>query len=149
MTTTPTRTVLKAVRQPDGTYTVPASCCRPEACAPAVGVRCCLTARCRCPLPSAYGVAWAMTGRPAPAPVPVAPKSDGKARLVLLTVAGTVGVGTLGGIALGIAQAVAWVVSHGVLILGGMTAVGLLLVLLGGIGGGSRMFSGTFKGRMH
>lgn len=58
-----------AIKLSDGTYLIRSGCCRPGICAPAAGVRCCLSVRCACdwpgearftttPTPPAVGPDW-------------------------------------------------------------------------------------------
>lgn len=149
MTTNPkTRTAVR-------TTLVRVGCCRPVACAPNVGVRCCSSPRCACLFPLQYGVAWRYAGDQAPTPGPE--RAPERARGALpawakpagIAAGGAAGAGALGGIAWGVFEAVSWVVSHVILIGAGFAGIAFLFALLGG--GRSRSggtFSGTFRGRM-
>jgi hypothetical protein len=48
------RDAARAIKLADGTYLIRSGCCQPRTCAPAEGMRCCLSARCEC----AWGPRW-------------------------------------------------------------------------------------------
>lgn len=125
------REPLRAVRLTDGTYVV-RSCCTPSACAPAVGSRCCRSARCDCPIPAAW------LRRPTGPPIPAEPAPRNLRPLVVAGALLPVGVGA----AWGVAEAVAWIVSHALLIAGGTVGLGVLL-LAGLRAGGGRSCATT------
>jgi len=142
MTTTPTRPrpgYLHATQLPDGTYLVRAGCCRPEACAPALGTRCCATVRCDCPIPAQWLQDPRRASRAARRPFPWG-------RTAAVGGAVSVGLGALGGVAWGVLEAVAWAVENAVLILGFITLLSVPILI--GLRPSRRTFSGTFHGRM-
>jgi hypothetical protein len=46
------RDAQRALKLADGSFLIRTDCCRPGACAPAAGIRCCLSLRCACAMPT-------------------------------------------------------------------------------------------------
>jgi hypothetical protein len=148
VTIKPRPSTLQAAQLADGTYVVrSAQCCRPEACAPAVGARCCLSPRCDCPIPAR----WLQDPQKSPQMDSQRVPGARVGMVALYTGGGALCLGALAGIGLGVAQAVAWVTAHAVVLLGAgaVIAVPVVLALRASGSGAGRTFSGTFTGRMH
>jgi hypothetical protein len=111
MTRVAQRDVVQALKLTDGTFLIRSGCCRPGKCAPAVGARCCLSARCACDWPRMYF-----------GPAEIAPARWPATRVALVSAATAAGLTIGAGIVWAVATAVAWLLAH-LLLVGVIVAV--------------------------